>query len=254
MACGGVVASGRLRWRVLKRGKSLSDQQTVSQRVRLRRSLLQVASLLMLTLISIMLLSLFSVWSLDRAYARTTAENRQLVAALDGSRRAQVAFKRQVQAWKNLLLRGAAPADNVKYRSEFLVEADLVETSLRELASQLAGLKLDKPSRTVSALGDEHQALLRRYQQALGAHGDRVWDGSAIDRTVRGIDRSLNDSIDRVANQLLEETGARADRLERDLRERYATLRQLQWGATALAAGLMALLLGRVLRDRSIAG
>ena len=80
---------------------------------------MQVASVMLLTLLSVTLLALFSVWSLQQGYQRNTREVAELVSALDTSRQAQVHFKRQVQEWKNILLRGDFPVARARYFNAF---------------------------------------------------------------------------------------------------------------------------------------
>jgi hypothetical protein len=227
---------------------------TADGRVRLRKSLLQLASLLMLTLITIMLLALFTVWSLDRAHQRAEQKQDQLVAALDASRQAQVHFKVQVQEWKNLLLRGEAPLRRVSYYEAFSGEEQRVDAELRQLQGLLDALELTDYGRRVEQMREEHASLGERYRTALANASGGQWNTFAIDTAVKGIDRPLNSSIDALAIELMAET-QRRNMLERiQLKKRYDTLNRALWISMTAALGLIGALLWRTLRSRTLGG
>jgi hypothetical protein len=227
---------------------------TATERVRLRKSLLQLASLLMLTLITIMLLALFTVWSMDRAHQRAERKQEQLVAALDASRRAQVHFKVQVQEWKNLLLRGEAPLRRASYYETFAGEEQRVDAELRHLQKFLDSLELTAYRRQVEQMREEHASLGERYRTALANATGGQWNTFAIDAAVKGIDRPLNSSIDSLASDLMAEA-ERRNTLERaQLKARYDTLSRALWIAMTAALGLIGALLWRTLRSRTFSG
>ena len=106
----------------------------------------------------------------------------------------QVNFKKQVQEWNNILLRGHRPEDFERYRRLFLEQERLV----RENGKALTGTLIQPALR---AREDEflkaHEELGRRYRNAL-----RVFEQSgkvdfqSADRLVRGMDRTPTDLID----------------------------------------------------------
>jgi len=49
--------------------------------------------------------------------------------------RANLEFKTQVQEWKNVLLRGAAPADREKYWSQFEASEQAVQATLQQIGT-----------------------------------------------------------------------------------------------------------------------
>lgn len=227
---------------------------TAAERVRLRKSLLQLASLLMLTLITIMLLALFTVWSLDRAHHRAERKQDQLVAALDASRQAQVHFKVQVQEWKNLLLRGEVPLRRISYYEAFAGEEQRVDAELQQLQKLLDALELIDYGQRVGQMREEHASLGERYRTALANASGGQWNTFAIDAAVKGIDRPLNSSIDALAGDLMAET-QRRNALERaELKKRYDTLSHALWFAMTTALCLIGALLWRTLRSRTFGG
>ncbi|QFY89948.1 response regulator [Magnetovirga frankeli] len=107
----------------------------------------------------------------------------------------QVHFKKQVQEWKNILLRGHEPNLYAKYLAQFEQERQRVE----ELSGRLLGrLEPGSPSwQQAQAFEQAHQRLTQTYRQALLLF-DRE-DPLAqirVDRQVRGMDRPLTDLID----------------------------------------------------------
>ena len=74
------------------------------------RSRLLLAGALLLVLLAQAGVSLFALWRSERAEARSAAALESAVAGLDALRDAQASFGREVQEWKNVLLRGADPA------------------------------------------------------------------------------------------------------------------------------------------------
>jgi PAS domain S-box-containing protein len=119
---------------------------------------------------------------------------------MDLARRMQVDFKKQVQEWKDILLRGQAPADLEKYRAQFFHQEQLV----REDGHALSRL-LEQP---------DSQALVARFLQAhadLGLHYRNALDvfvqsGASdyrsADRLVRGADRAPTDLIDGIVDSI----------------------------------------------------
>jgi len=111
----------------------------------------------------------------------------------------QVSFKKQVQEWKDILLRGHTPADLEKYTRQFHDE----ETTVRSGAVDLAGTVVDAKCRELLAqFVAAHQTLSERYQAAYDVYVGNHFDFKAADRMVRGKDRPPTDLFDRVVKQL----------------------------------------------------
>jgi len=116
--------------------------------------------------------------------------------AADTARVAQVDFKKQVQEWKDLLLRGGGdPAAFEKYRSAFSDESDTTQRELQSLKTQLNAL--DVASDKVDSALTTHADLRNKYLQAL-THFDASDATSAhkVDGEVQGIDRAPTLAID----------------------------------------------------------
>ena len=118
----------------------------------------------------------------------------------DLSRQMQVVFKKQVQEWKDILIRGQDPASLKKYTEGFHSD----EATVRELASRLKNEVSDQGARaTLTEFGAAHEALGNTYGAALEkftkAKGRNQHE---IDLLVKGKDRAPTDLIDKVVDQL----------------------------------------------------
>ncbi len=109
--------------------------------------------------------------------------------------RAQVHFKKQVQEWKNVLLRGHEQEMFDKYLRQFRQE----EERTRALVSNLLNMLQDHPEalRIATEFLDQHTYLAERYTQALQKF-DPTEPAPHLraDAAVRGIDRRPTDLMD----------------------------------------------------------
>lgn len=110
----------------------------------------------------------------------------------------QVTFKKQVQAWKDILLRGKDDVALDKYRSEFQTLAQKVQSSTTDLAADVrdpqarAGLELFAQQHLV--LDEDYEAALKGYESSR--------DFAQADLAVKGKDRAPTDTLDAVVDRL----------------------------------------------------
>jgi methyl-accepting chemotaxis protein len=141
------------------------------------------------------------LWQLHRtsaAYDAILADHE--VQHQDRARIMQVEFKKQVQEWKDLLLRGRKPEDFQKYREAFTEREASVHTDAEQLLRDVG----DAEARTqIQAFLTAHESMSRAYEAALetfaASHGQ---DFAAADAAVRGIDRRPTDAIDTLVARL----------------------------------------------------
>ncbi|MBI3480752.1 MAG: HAMP domain-containing protein [Nitrosomonadales bacterium] len=114
-------------------------------------------------------------------------------------------FQRQVQEWKDTLLRGNDPELYAKYYGAFEKNHAEVEKKLRETRklaeeSELTSLISVK---AVDELLQLHEALHQSYVEALKsfnpAHADA---GQEVDKLVRGIDRPFTEALTKIADSI----------------------------------------------------
>jgi methyl-accepting chemotaxis protein-1 (serine sensor receptor) len=128
-----------------------------------------------------------SVFSLSRVYGsiqeldRISREDFETQQAIG---RAAIAFKQQVQEWKNVLLRGQDAAALEKYWSAFTQQEKLVADSVREARS---GAPHENVRRTLEQFLGAHKAAGERYRAGLAAFKEKL-DARAGDKAVEGVD------------------------------------------------------------------
>jgi len=119
----------------------------------------------------------------------------KFAAAVDRARVAQVDFKKQVQEWKDLLLRGSDANAFKTYHDGFVAQSRSVDQDLASLKQQMAelGLKTDG----VNAAAATHTELGSKYLAAI-QHYDPKDPKSVhvVDGMVAGIDRPPTAAID----------------------------------------------------------
>jgi signal transduction histidine kinase len=192
--------------------------------------------------------ALTGVWVLlDRTQVRNEAHEQALVSLMgqmDLARRTQVDFKKQVQEWKDILLRGYEQADLEKYRTQFLHQEHLV----REDGEALSRLLEPPDARELLAeFLRAHADLGVRYRNALDVF---VSSGGSnyrsADRLVRGMDRPPTNMIDTIVASI-----ARALD-ERKAVHAAAFARERRDTALAVAGLFLALLIAGVLSAQRI--
>ncbi len=132
------------------------------------------------------------------------------------ARQLQLTFKKQVQEWKDILLRGYNLDDLKHYQAGFKEQ----EQSTANQTKALAALVQDAAVRKVlGEFGDAHQKMGEKYGQSLAgfvAAGGK--DPFAADKQVRGQDRAPTDLIDKVVALLNAQAAARADAIHAQVR------------------------------------
>ncbi|MDO9236895.1 MAG: methyl-accepting chemotaxis protein [Aquabacterium sp.] len=125
--------------------------------------------------------------------------------AIDSARSGQVAFKAEIQEWKNLLLRGTDPAAYEKHKKglgDSLAEAD---AKLSALQSEMG--KLGLSDEAVKAVRPMIHAMSARYDEGVKAF-DPADPSSAkrVDAMVKGVDRAPNKGLDDIVDALMAES------------------------------------------------
>ena len=124
-----------------------------------------------------------------------------LSQSIDLARSAQVDFKKQVQEWKDLLLRGGDQTMFDKYLKAFGEREASTQKDLQDLRELLVAEHVDV-SKVDNSL-QTHLELGTRYREALKLYKAGVADsGFAVDKAVRGIDRAPTDAIDAIVAQV----------------------------------------------------
>jgi methyl-accepting chemotaxis protein len=207
---------------------------------------LQIRHKLVLLVVAAMLLliaaGVFSFIQAGRLYLRleeTVQTQGQVVRAVDAARAAQVAFKTQVQEWKNILLRGKDPAAFDKYLKGFDSEEAAVRKELGEVRSTLGKLGLDSRL-DLAAIEASFAKLGPAYREALKQYDRNSPDPAAtVDKLVRGIDREPTKAIDTLVADVEKLSDELNTRDRDDARAIYGAVKS---GLLLFAAGAIAVL------------
>jgi methyl-accepting chemotaxis protein len=135
------------------------------------------------------------------------------------------AFKKQVQEWKNVLLRGADDKQREKYWGKFEKQESAIQTAGQSLLEDMP------PSEARQLLADflaAHRQMGAAYRAGLQAFIDSGFQPSAGDKAVKGIDRAPTKLLEDAATIIA------ADAAEATARalERSASASLIAWLAT----------------------
>ena len=161
----------------------------------LRARLLWLVGCLGLLLTVVAVWGLLAVDSANRRQQEALAAATQLLGTVDEVRQAQVTFKKQVQEWKDVLLRGGSATDFTAYWAAFEsedkeVNDDLAATRAKLAEMQFSTAPLDKFLASHATLDAAYRAAIKNY-----VPGDPA-SMLAVDRQVRGMDRGPTDLLD----------------------------------------------------------
>jgi methyl-accepting chemotaxis protein len=139
-------------------------------------------------------LSWNSIHSFDHEVESRRIEERSILEI-------ELAFKGQVQEWKNVLLRGSDPAAMDKYWGSFEKE----ERKIDDLAASLEK-SIENPiaRELLRQFQNSHRDLGVAYRKGLQAFKDSHFDPKAGDRAVKGIDRAPTELLSQSANEIRE--------------------------------------------------
>ncbi len=154
------------------------------------------------------------------------------VRQIDEARVIQVDFKKQVQEWKDILLRGHNPVDLATYTKQFHEQEEQVRKGATELDEQVQDAQARQ---LLGQFLSAHQALSQKYQLAYEAYLAGNADFKAADRIVRGQDRPPTDLFDKVV--------ARLDtRVQESIQAQAHAARRGRNRSLGIASGLLALI------------
>lgn len=149
-------------------------------------------------LLAAALLGLWLSWSSIKAFEHDANHSK---VELRNVQKMEIAFKTQVQEWKNILLRGSDPAALDKYWGAFEKE----ESKIRETA---ASLQQNTVHPNINALVGQflssHLDMGVAYRKGLQAFKDSNFDPKAGDRAVKGIDRAPTELLAKTASEIAE--------------------------------------------------
>lgn len=210
-----------------------------------RPSLLPLAGFVSLLVLVLAATGLFALHHTNLRTAAALAKLDAVEESLVVTLRTRAAFKTQVQEWKNLLLRGHAPADRDTYLLRFEREEAGVREGLETLALTLPALETSGEASVQGdpqSLREEHARLGEAYRAALANHPpDHPEAARQTDAAVRGIDRDLSDALDTLAASVEAVTASELRAITLASASRYEALRRIVWiiASVAVLASLL---------------
>lgn len=121
------------------------------------------------------------------------------VRDMDRARVTQVNFKKEVQEWKDLLLRGSNPDDLAKYTKQFRDRSAEVDAGAAALSQTVQD---PEAAALLQQFLAANQAMNEKYQRAYEVFLAQNEDFRAADKMVRGQDRQPTDLFDQVVQRL----------------------------------------------------
>ncbi|MBL8396729.1 MAG: methyl-accepting chemotaxis protein [Candidatus Accumulibacter sp.] len=159
-------------------------------------------SLAVVALLSVGGFGLYKITQLNQSFSQSDSRQQLLLDAIDEGINAQVAFRTQIQEWKNILLRGKEPAAFDKHRQAFEEQGKETVKALQKIGQLVVQLgvagqvKVDAPLAAIQALEKRYLDALKDYDRA------QADPAAAVDQVVKGMDRGPNKLMSEMGHQL----------------------------------------------------
>jgi methyl-accepting chemotaxis protein len=112
-------------------------------------------------------------------------------------------FKKQVQEWKNVLLRGSDPEKQKKYWDKFVATEQLVQ---EEAETLLGRLQAEDIQSRVAGFLDAHKRIAMKYREGFDAYVASGFDHTVGDAVVAGIDREPTRLLEEIETLIKQDT------------------------------------------------
>lgn len=172
---------------------------TIFQDISIRRQVIISLGISAVLIIVIGLYGLIAILESNQRLHKSVLEGQTMVNAIDTARLSQVHFKKQVQEWKNILLRGNDKDLYDKHLIAFNEEDRKVNEYLKSLSqiASSAGMSVPQIANAIKV----HEELGRQYREALKKYYQfDLKSAVLVDKSIRGIDRKLTDDIDAIVD------------------------------------------------------
>jgi methyl-accepting chemotaxis protein len=191
----------------------MNELNTFFQDISLRRRVIIQVVMLSVLIVVTGLYGLIAVVETKQRLHKSVLEGKGMIKAVNTARLAEVHFKKQVQEWKNILLRGNDQALYKQHFQAFENEERLVNESLKLLEGMAAVLKITVPQ--IDEAIKVHEQLGRRYREALKSYRySDLKSAVMVDKIVRGIDREPTNRIDQIVESIRRQSEGRLSDME----------------------------------------
>ena len=172
------------------------------------------AKIIMLAVVSIgvvgaiSLIAFFSLSSKVNSYDDLLRVDVQSVILVD---KTTIAFKKQVQDWKNVLVRGHTEKDLNKYWGKF----NETQRQVQDYAEQVLQSDISPEAKTlVKSFKAEHAKIYEQYRQGYRLYIDNGFDYKQGDSFVRGIDRQPTKDLEAASEIVMADVFKHAESLK----------------------------------------
>jgi len=191
----------------------MREMSTFFQDISIHRRIIITVGIFTVLIIVIGLYSLIAIVEMNKRLHESVVEGQRMVKTIDTVRLAQVHFKKQVQEWKNILLRGNDRDLFERHVRAFDGEDRQVNEYLQSLSNIAITTGLSVPE--IAEAIKIHEQLGHKYRDALKDynHSD-LKSAVLVDKTVRGIDRVPTDQIDAIVGMIMTQADKRLRAME----------------------------------------
>jgi methyl-accepting chemotaxis protein len=191
----------------------MREMNTFFQDISVHRRIIITVGIFTVLIIVIGLYSLIAIVEMNKRLHESVLEGQRMVKTIDTARLAQVHFKKQVQEWKNILLRGNDRDLFERHIRAFDDEDRQVNEYLQSLSKIAVTTGLSVPE--IAEAIKIHEQLGHKYRDALKDynHSD-LKSAVLVDKTVRGIDREPTDQIDAIVGMIMTQADKRLRAME----------------------------------------
>jgi methyl-accepting chemotaxis protein len=191
----------------------MKEPNTFFQDISIRRRVLITVGIFTVLTLVIGLYGLIAISETNKRLHASVVEGQMMVKATYTARLAEVHFKKQVQEWKNILLRGNERDLYERHLKAFNDEDRRVNEYLLALSDMSVTMELAVPEitnviKTHEILGQRYREALKQYRQA------DLKSAILVDKSVRGIDREPTDQIDAIVDKIKAQADERLKAME----------------------------------------
>lgn len=179
----------------------MKEPHSTFQDISIRRRVIISMGILTVLIMVIGLYGLVAILDSNQRLHKSVLEGQSMANAIDTARLSQVHFKKQVQEWKNILLRGNDKELFDKHLLAFNEEDRKVNEYLKSLSQIASSTGMTVPQ--IADVMKVHEELGHQYREALKKYNQLDLKSAVlVDKSIRGIDRKLTDDIDAVVGMI----------------------------------------------------